>query len=187
MATKKSATRYEHIMIDNETLGTRADSVILSIGAVKFNLSDDQIDAQGFYGVVEIDSNHEYAPRNISGDTLKWWMQQGQAAKSVFAERKSTLDEVLHDLAGWVDHDNYQVWGNGSDFDIAMLTHAYGTHKMPTPWKFWNTRCFRTIKNLPNTPPNKTPPTVAHNALADALSQAQHLQQIWKEVIKKGK
>ena len=27
----------QHIMIDNETLGTRADSVIISIGAVKFN------------------------------------------------------------------------------------------------------------------------------------------------------
>lgn len=38
-----------HLMIDLETLGTSADAVILSVGAVKFDLESDKIDDEGFY------------------------------------------------------------------------------------------------------------------------------------------
>ena len=47
------------IMLDHETLGTTADSVIMSIGAVKFNLETGEIEPEGFYASVSIDSNLE--------------------------------------------------------------------------------------------------------------------------------
>ena len=47
----------KNIMIDLETLGNRSDAVILSLGAVKFDLTSGKIDDQGFYASISIDSN----------------------------------------------------------------------------------------------------------------------------------
>ncbi len=57
------------IMLDLETLGTTADAVILSIGAVKFNLETGKIDDEGFYRSVSVESNLDLG-RRISEDTL---------------------------------------------------------------------------------------------------------------------
>ncbi|NQW82286.1 MAG: 3'-5' exoribonuclease, partial [Polaromonas sp.] len=62
-------------MVDLETLGTVADAVILSIGAVKFDLDSDAIDDDGFYASISIESNQETG-RRIQEDTLIWWMGQ---------------------------------------------------------------------------------------------------------------
>ncbi len=166
----------KNIMIDLETLSTSADAVILSIGAVKFDLEGGKIDDKGFYGVISIDSNTE-SGRHISESTLKWWMGQGDAAKKLFNEPAIHIKKALELFVSWAyrgGYDDYTVWGNGADFDIAILAHAFHTHGMEAPWKFWNTKCFRTYKNLPGAPKCTTPPAVKHHALYDALSQAQH-------------
>ena len=80
-----------HLMIDLETLGTLADSVVLSVGAVKFDLDSDAVDERGFYGSVSIDSNLE-AGRRIEEDTLLWWLKQPVAAQAVFFEDKLPLE-----------------------------------------------------------------------------------------------
>lgn len=168
--------KYDQIMVDLETLGTRADSVILAIGAVKFSLATGEMDDQGFYASISIDSNHDAGMRHISEDTLMWWMKQSDAAREVFQEPKTTLASALEDFSDWFDHGDYNVWGNGADFDVAMLTHAFSTHEMATPWQFFNVRCFRTLKNLPMFSKVPKPAnTLAHNALHDAVAQTQHL------------
>ena len=80
----------KHVMIDLETLGTKADSVIISIGAVKFDLDSEQMDDNGFYASVSIDSNLERG-RKIDEDTLLWWLQQSTDAQAVFHEPKQPL------------------------------------------------------------------------------------------------
>ena len=169
------------IMIDNETLGTTADSVILSIGAVKFDLATGKIDDEGFYVSISVDSNMEMG-RRISEDTLMWWLKQPAAAQQVFFEPKETLRTALELLSDWIGTDDYEVWSNGADFDIPMLAHAYTQHSIEVPWKFWNARCFRTWKNLPGARSVKLSDAVGikHNALADAMSQAQALIEIHK-------
>jgi len=181
MATKKKDI-YEHVMIDLETLDTAVTGVILSIGAVRFNA--DKIDDAGFYQVVTVQSNlDEY--RTISPSTLAWWMQQDKAAQAVFSDKNvRTLSAALDALRDWfnathVKPDVVKVWSNGADFDIPMLQHAYGQQK--APWSFFNSRCFRTMKSNPRfkdvpKPVNKG----AHNALFDAVAQAEHLQALWK-------
>jgi hypothetical protein len=171
--------KFNNIMIDLETLGTRADSVIMSIGAVKFDLDSREIDDKALYVSVSIDSNHEVAPRHISEDTVIWWLKQGAAAQEVFIQPKTTLYAALQDLEAWIDHPDYKVWSNGADFDIPMIAHAFTTFGLDIPWKFWNTGCFRTMKGLPNAPKAAAKPRVAHNAMYDALAQAEHLQLIW--------
>ena len=182
----KKQPKASNIMLDLETLGVHADAVIISIGAVRFDLHSDYIDDDGFYASISIESNNDVMPRRIEESTLIWWMQQDDAARKVFAEPKEPLYTALQDLISFINPDenpNIKVWSNGADFDIPMLSHAFATHGLETPWKFWNTGCYRTIKNLP-TAVSVTKPSnpFAHNALSDALSQAEHLQKIWSVV-----
>lgn len=171
------------IMVDNETLGTTADAVILSIGAVRFDLATGEIDDAGFYASISVDSNLELG-RRVSEDTLLWWMKQTAAAQAVFHEPKQPLRTALENFADWLGDDNNMMWSNGADFDLPMLAHAYTQCGMEVPWRFWNSRCFRTYKNLPGAKRIAAPATqgIAHNALSDAVGQAMHLCTIHKNL-----
>lgn len=173
------------IMLDLETLGTTADAVIMSIGAVRFHLGAGTVDRDdGFYASVSIDSNHHQgAMRRIEESTVCWWMGQSEAARRVFSESKVVLPQALADLADWIARvggARPQIWSCGADFDIAMLRHAYETHTMTVPWHYTDTRCHRTLKNLPGAPARRAEPT--HHALEDAISQAEHAVEIYRAV-----
>lgn len=170
----------KHIMVDMETLGTVADAVILSIGAVKFDPDSDAIEDAGFYASTSVDSNLELK-RRIQEDTLIWWLTQSPAAQAVFHEPKQTLENALIEFSNWVGTDDCHIWSNGADFDIPMLAHAFTQCQIEIPWKFWNSRCFRTYKNLPGARNVKfATGGVKHNALDDAVNQAVQLQAIQK-------
>lgn len=174
--------KLKHVMVDLETLATTADAVILSIGAVKFDLDSDRIDDDGFYASISVESNL-LKGRRISESTLIWWMGQEAAAQTVFTEPKSTLETGLIEFSDWLGEDDKFIWANGADFDTPMLAHAFTQHQMEVPWKFWNSRCFRTYKNLPHAAQvSFKPDGVKHNALTDALNQAKHLQLIQRVV-----
>ena len=171
-----------HLMIDLETLGTSADSVVLSIGAVKFDLESDAIDDRGFYGSVSIDSNLE-AGRRIEEDTLLWWLKQPAAAQAVFFEDKLPLEQVLIDLSDWLGDNKWIVWAKGPSFDISMLEHAYRRFGMQSPWEFWNTRCVRTYMALPGAKGIKASTEgLKHNALSDAYEQVKTVQMIHRKL-----
>ena len=167
-----------NVMIDLETLGTTADAAILSIGAVKFELESGTIEDDGFYASVSLDSNSEYK-RRIQEDTLIWWLKQPVEAQSVFHESKQTLPTALAELVEWMGDAEHQMWSNGADFDLPMLTHAFVQCGLEVPWKHWNSRCFRTYKNLPGAKAVKIPfEGTKHNALFDAVHQAKTVQAI---------
>ena len=171
-----------HLMIDVETLGTAADAVILSVGAVKFDLLSDQFDEEGFYGSISIDSNLE-AGRRINEDTLLWWLKQPAAAQAVFHENKLPLEQTLIDLSDWLGDSNWKVWSKGPSFDISMIEHAYKQFGMVPPWDFWNARCVRTYMDLPGAKGISAPDEgIKHNALSDACQQAKTVQAIHKKI-----
>jgi hypothetical protein len=174
----------KHVMVDLETLGTVASSVIMSIGAVRFDLESDAIDDNGFYASVSIDSNL-LAGRQISESTLIWWLDKSPEAQKVFHEAKQPLDAALESFSEWFGtgrgSDKIEIWSNGADFDIPMLAHAYHLYGWAPPWGPYMGRCMRTFKNLPgarNVPKNDT--GVKHNALDDAINQARQAQAIYK-------
>jgi DNA polymerase III epsilon subunit-like protein len=172
---------YDNIMIDLETLGTHADSVILSIGAVKFT-TDGAIQDAAFYAVVDMKGQSK---RNINTDTLVWWMQQSPEAQKVFSStNKTNLYEALGALEEWVGpkYDGC-VWSNGADFDIPILSHAYRDELGSSPpWKFYKHRCFRTLKELYKNVPKPALNGTTHNALHDAIHQVNHLHAIYEEM-----
>ena len=168
----------KHVMLDLETLATTADAVILSIGAVRFDLDSDKVDDAGFYASISVDSNLALG-RRISEDTLIWWLKQPPDAQQVFHESKQTLQQALVDFGDWLGDDSSFMWSNGADFDLPMVAHAMTQCGLEVPWKYWNSRCFRSWKNLPGAKDIRAVNTgVKHNALADAYTQAQTVQAI---------
>lgn len=177
-----------HIMLDLETLDTASSAVVISIGAVAFDPYTNALGDKFYVEMTEDIAAQQARGRTISGDTVRWWMQQDALAKRVFSVpppdgvlRASTL-EALSGFALFVaangDRDA-ELWGNGVDFDNVILGSLYDAFGLRKPWSFGRNRCYRTMKNLgigPRKPANHT--GIPHNALDDAVTQAVHLQEI---------
>lgn len=172
------------IMIDLETLGTTADAVIVSIGAVRFdiNAAPDTPFASAddcFYIVCNIDDSQ--INRHISRATQEWWARQSPQARSVFDQPSTDITLALVGLGAFIaaTPGKPTVWSNGADFDLPMLAHAYHQYDVALPWAPYSGRCYRTYKNLPGARTITMPRLgMHHNALDDAIYQAQHLQAI---------
>lgn len=176
------------ISIDLETLSTRQDAAILSIGAVEFDRNTGAI-GRRFYVEVNIDS----AVKNghVSGSTLAWWAAQSEAAKRLFGAHqvKETLTVALISLSAFISETastagDVRVWGNGATFDISILEHAYQSCSAEAPWKFWNIRDMRTIVDagaaIGFDKASVPFQGVAHNALDDAEHQARVIAGAWQ-------
>lgn len=173
-----------HIMLDLETLSTRMDAAILSIGAVRFTPA--HVLDYTFYSAVTIDSNLE-SGRHVAGATLAWWVQQDGAAREAFGDPQARhLNAALHALSIWIggaagpDDEEVYLWGNGANFDISILESAYRNAQHIVPWNFRNVRCLRTIRALAGAETIDRPENpIAHHALEDARAQAVWLQRAW--------
>jgi hypothetical protein len=167
----------DNVMVDLETLGVTSDAVIISIGAIEFELHGEYLLGKTFYRSVSIDSNLELK-RHISEDTLIWWLQQSTDAQKVFHEAKTTLLLALRELSDWFPRDA-MIWSNGASFDIPMIEHAMKDLHIEPPWAHWNSRCMRTLRGLPGAKAVEKPsPRIAHNALEDATAQAIYVQRL---------
>lgn len=115
--------------------------------------------------------------------TIEWWSWQSDEAQVALHE-SLIVDESLNSISnGLLDFNNYlnmfnknldvKVWGNGSDFDNAILEYTYRRLGIQQEWRYCNNRCFRTLKSLfPNVKMERH--GLFHNALDDAITQALH-------------
>lgn len=160
-----------NVMIDIETLGTMANSVILSIGAVRF---DESGLGEEFYTNVDIDSCLERGLA-VEGRTILWWMGQSDAARAALGYNEQSLPSALLGLANAFDWRDALVWCNGLSFDLPILDSAYRACGMRPPWAYYNGRDYRTVKyELPREDFKaiEVTPNIGHNALEDAKAQA---------------
>lgn len=176
--------RPRGVMVDLETLGTAPGSIILSIGAVSFGPKKEH--GSTFYEKISIESCQEHG-LTFDADTLSWWMIQSAQARAEAFSGALPLPVVLQSFIHFIGRDakDVEIWGNGASFDITLLAAAYRATKLPCPWKFWNERCYRTMKSLyPEVPCERI--GTHHNALDDAMTQALHLAQILMHIEKAG-
>ena len=167
--------REINVMLDLETLGKRAGCGILSIGATTFDESCN-FHAKILPSSSLADGLHEDI------DTLRWWNTQDPAIKADAFSGTLQLDSALVLFYDWVkalgDTRDIYIWGNGADFDLPILGHAYAVLGIGKPWAPFNGRCYRTLKKLlPHVKPG-TKNAARHNALEDALYQARHARQL---------
>ena len=162
------------IMIDLETTGVKAGCGILSIGASSFDLT------KTFYEKID----HETCRKAGLVDdpsTIAWWQKQNPEARAEAFSGKKSIIEVLGAFQTWMNRlDDKQifVWGNGADFDLPILIAAYNSVGMAVPWKPFNGRCYRTLKNLYKNIPMQEFQGLKHTALSDAKNQAAHARDI---------
>ena len=169
------------VMIDLETTGTSPGCGILSIGACTFDGIFE------FYEKINPTDNFKWRLES-SMETLAWWNKQDIAAKREAFSGTKDLVEVLGNFSDYIlrvsrNNGNAEVfvWGNGADFDNPILAKAYEVVEMKQPWKPYNGRCYRTLKNLYPQIKMEKFEGMKHNALDDAKMQARHALAILRE------
>jgi hypothetical protein len=173
-------------MIDLETMGQRFDAPIVSIGAVFFDPTTGELGRE-FYVAIDIEDSFRFG--KASGGTVKWWMQQSDAARLAAIAGNILLGAALSELRDFYEAgvEGTSVWGNGPTFDISILEYAYmRCCGCPPPWPFWAVRDCRTIKDLGQhlSIGTKLAQGTAHNALDDALNQVRWVSEMWCELTK---
>jgi len=185
-------------MIDFETLATTPDAVAVSLGAVIFSPSfkGDGIITTLNYDDHPLPFSVEFhleeqlrRGRRVSGDTLRWWMQQPPEARKVFAsDQQLFLQPALGLFNRWLPETSqgFDLWANGADFDIPILLSLYEIAGVVPVHKFYQHRCFRTLKELHpklyEAAKKKHQNPVKHDALQDALWQARVAVDILRKV-----
>lgn len=180
-----------NVMVDLETLGTAPNSVLLSIGAVMFDsmgafLADDY----KFY--TEVALEQQMQNHVIDLNTIRFW--NDEAAKSgVAAPYRGTvaIPNALNAFNEWLVKissgtvDNLVVWANGTDFDIPILRYNLEGCGLNVLWKYNAVRDCRTLFKLADVHADGWDAAiakqgVAHNALDDAVNQANKLAEAFK-------
>lgn len=178
----------QDLMIDIETLGTAANAPVLSVGACYFNRDTGEI-GDTFHAKIAPEDALRYGKMN--GATFKWWMGQSDDARSKVVAGTKSAELVYRKFAEFcAKHGiNVRPWGNGSSFDITILEVQFGRVLGETPpWKFWNVRDCRTVKDLANSAGFSYTGTLtgtAHSALDDAVFQAKWVSYYWKHLLGK--
>lgn len=171
----------QDVMVDLETLGSVPGCAILSIGAVGFGPG--VVGSERFEAVIRRASCAQMGLHE-DPETLDWWEHQTPEARRVLndADGQDTsepLADALVRFSFWLRQfgSNVRVWGNGADFDNAILAAAYRAIGTKPYWRFWNGRCYRTLKGLH--PAIKLDRAGTHHrAIDDALSQAEHASRL---------
>lgn len=179
--------KLKNVMLDLETLGTGNRAAVVAIGACVF---DPHVEGlihadQQFYCAITPESAIA-AGLEVDGSTVSWWMQQSAEARAKTFPTEGALDiySAMSRFLGFMEPlgRDAAVWGNGATFDNIVIRSAFKAVKLPVPWSFRMDKCYRTVANLlPKAEqPAFTRHGTAHSALDDAITQALHLQKVFK-------
>lgn len=175
-----------HISIDLETLDTKPSAVVLSVGLAAFNPDTGAVFDTHYTQFSNLESQVERG-RTISPSTVRWWMGRSEDARRTITDTDgaSSMVQGLFEVREFFQKHAATlegVWGNGSDFDNAILGSLFETYNDKQPWAYHLNRCLRTLKNF-QLPDNFVEPArvgTHHHALDDAVYQAQHIMAISK-------
>lgn len=166
------------VSIDLETLGTRPYSAMIAVGARAFNPTERVLIDGPFEMALSLKDLTRLGAR-IDADTVLWWMQQSQEARSKLQPGAGvTLDYLLSAFGQWLTAVGWDkqstVWGNGSGFDVNLMENLYELHGSEPPWRFWQARDVRTAVQLGGVNKKDVPRDGTHHSAADdATYQAQ--------------
>ena len=175
-------------MLDLETLDSKPTSAIVAIGVVRF-YPDHGTLGEEFYAIVDGESCQKYS-MTISADTVAWWAQQSEEARSILYDvRRVPIENALlalttfFEVAELREEGETVLWGNGSTFDNVILRNAYESAHLEVPWEYRHDFCFRTMKKMFHVDiSNVHISGIRHNALDDARNQARWLMEILKKL-----
>ena len=147
------------VILDIETLGSVNNCVILSVGMVAVDSTEDytfkELIDNGYYAKLDVKSQVD-AGRKIYKDTLEWWGQQGKAAQHILKPSPKDMhwSKLREDMISWltnhdVDTHTVKVYSRGSHFDFGILHDLFriteGCEPTELPWRFWNIHDSKTV------------------------------------------
>lgn len=168
-----------HLMIDLETLATTPDAAILTIGACKFDPTATDVHST-YYERIVLETQEDYG-RVINEDTLAWWSQQDkQIQEDAFGEGTDRIDlrDAMKKLYTF-GLGTTNVWSHGAIFDVVIIEDICRSFQQAVTWKFWEVRDTRTLFDLAGV---SVRIEGKHNALTDAVAQAQAVQESYKKL-----
>lgn len=181
-----------HIMLDLETLGTGRDAAVISIGAVRFNPVSGEI-LDRFYTNVTVASNKTLG-RDIDPNTIEWWLRQDKPAQdALLAEPRVHLSQAAGQLLTWMlslasdikeFRKHARLWSNGPTFDEVIIRDVFAQLDLSFPVSYRGSRCMRTMIELGRAAGLQKPEVagVRHNALDDAIHQAEGVARVMREL-----
>jgi hypothetical protein len=177
---KDEPNQFSHVMVDIETLGNRSNSVILSLGAVEFDISTGRTGRE-FYKNISLESCMELG-LTFDASTIKWWFEQSDEARKALFVDPYSINSVLVNFANWINPKSF-VWGNSARFDLGLLQDAYNKMAVKIPWEYWNERDVRTLLSFyPNAKKEITFDGTVHNALHDCHYQIKYCSLIYNKL-----
>ncbi len=165
-----------NVMIDLETLATRSDAAIVSIGAVKFQFTGGPI-LDEFK--INVDAKLcKDAGLYIDKDTLEWWSKQSKEARMAWMKNPVDITTALNEFRKWYGVKSMHTWSHGASFDQPIMQFAYDkVLKEKTPWFYYHGMCTRTVFNMTGFDQRsmRVQEGNHHDALEDAKAQAKYL------------
>lgn len=173
--------------IDMETLSTEHNAALLSIGAVIHDFGTGQ-KVDTFYANITPESSIA-AGLDVSESTKAWWAKQGQAAQDVLSVDQRPLRDVLVDFSQWLARHGVQyAIGNGPRADNQWLESACKAVGIQSPIKYWGDLDMRTLTFIGThilgfDHWHNTFKGVKHNALHDAINEAEFCNAVFQKLI----
>lgn len=177
----------KHIMIDCESFGLKLNSAITTIGAVEFDPYSTRL-GPTFHQAIDLQSSLDSGLAMDAGAVL-WWLAQPDASRKALTnklENAQRLSLVLLEFERYLRQfgtpKEIKCWSCGM-MDFVWLEHAYRSKGISIPWDY-RVGDYRTIRDEFGLPGDEPHATTSHDALADAIWQAQYLQNVYRRLEK---
>jgi len=162
------------IMIDLETMGRNPDAAVIQIGACVFDRNTGETGAE-FLLNVDLQSCIDIGC-SITGDTVYWWMQQSEDARSIVSKPGLPVKDVLNKLVEFVKAvPDHRIWSH-EGFDFPILKTLFAKSGIKEPWRYSAGRGIRAVVDLSGIDyKTSLRAGVAHTALDDCKHQVTYL------------
>jgi len=163
-------------MIDIETTDIKTSTIVLTVGAVKFDPCSTEEPFEKRHWVLEIDEQSA-AGRTMSESTMEFWANQPkEVQEAAFTETgRIPLDTFFKELNKWMVGCK-SVWAQHPQFDLIILRDLYDQFGHHYNWPFWAEQDSATLFKLMPKSPLKGINKALHNAAEDAYWQAKCVQ-----------
>lgn len=162
------------MMIDGETLSTKQNAAIASLGYTIFNRTVGIMNKGGW--VVNVASSI-LAGGDVDPGTVEWWRCQTAQAKDAISNGGVRQSSVLEDLTKvYKENKCERVWSHGLTFDVALLENTYAREGMAHPWSHKQPRDTRTAFEIAEEYGfERSTGAPTHCAVQDAVDQTEDL------------
>ena len=166
---------YPDIMIDIETLSSESNAVVVSIGAIAFDIKEGLSGNNPKKYIIFNTIRQIQDGRHIQDKTRTWWSKQSQVVQDELAKSylvRVPVEYALTEFTNWCTEQQAEhIWGNGNTFDNMVMRNLYKQYNCKYPVGFRGDLDMRTLKFLA---PNVNVPRMGnhHNGLDDAVYQA---------------